>query len=67
MPDSPFQSLPAADEWNAARQHSINNPTHILGPYHDADGNVHMDCVGDGDPYDRNCDFDTAKLAKEPS
>lgn len=53
--------LPSADEWNRAVEHSLSNPTHILGPYADADDVVHMDCVGDGDPYEPpNCDFDSA-------
>lgn len=55
-------ALPPSDEWNAARQHSIDNPTHILGPYEGDLGQIHMECVGDGDPYEPNCDFDTATL-----
>lgn len=58
-------TLPEPAAWNAARQHSLDNPTHILGPYEDADGNVQMECVGDGDPYDPNCDFDTATAGEE--
>ena len=52
--------LPAPDDWNRAVQHSRDHPTHILGPYTDADGNERMCCEGDGDPYEpSNCDFDT--------
>lgn len=58
-------SIPPPDEWSPAVQHSLDNPTHILGPYEDDHGQVHIDCSGDGDPYElSNCDFDTAKLAK---
>jgi hypothetical protein len=54
-------ALPESDEWNAAVVHSKENPSHILGPYQDAGGRVHMSCDGDGDPYEpSNCDFDTA-------
>lgn len=53
--------LPAG-VWNAALRHSRNFPTHILGPYEDENGVIHMDCVGDGDPYEPNCDFDTARI-----
>jgi hypothetical protein len=53
--------LPPPAEWNAAVEHSTANPTHILGPYGDADGVVHMCCEGDGDPYEpSNCDFSTS-------
>jgi hypothetical protein len=58
--------LPSPDRWNAAVQHSIDNPEHILGPYSDADDIVQMDCVGT-DPNDPNCDFDTANLTTEAS
>lgn len=55
-------TLPAPDDWNAAVQHSLDNPTHILGPYTDDDGQQQMECHGDSDPYERsNCDFDTGK------
>lgn len=58
--------LPAG-VWHAALRHSRDHPTHILGPYESEDGVIHMDCVGDGDdPYERNCDFDTAD-AEAPS
>lgn len=54
--------LPSPERWNAAVAHSNAHPTHILGPYHDADGVMHMCCDGDGDPYEpSNCDFDTAR------
>jgi hypothetical protein len=50
--------LPAPAEWNSAVEHSRAYPTHILGPYEDADGRVRMYCDGDGDPYESsNCDF----------
>lgn len=56
-------TIPAPEAWHTAVQHSLNNPTHILGPYQDPDGNVQMCCEGDGDPYEpSNCDFDTAAL-----
>jgi hypothetical protein len=52
--------LPEPDEWNAAVEHSNANPTHILGPYEDACGVMHMCCDGDGDPYEpSNCGFTT--------
>jgi hypothetical protein len=52
--------LPPRGEWNSAVAHSLEYPAHILGPYDDADGNMHMCCEGDGDPYERpNCDFTT--------
>lgn len=55
--------LPAPDEWNVALEHSLKNPTHILGPYCDADDEMHMACEGDGDPNEpSNCDFDTAQI-----
>jgi hypothetical protein len=58
--------LPAADNWAAAVRHSIDNPSHILGPYTDEDGIVQMECVGDGDPYEPNCDFDTGNAGALP-
>ncbi len=55
-------ALPGPGAWNPAVQHSLDNPTHILGPYEDADGQLHMCCDASGDPYElSNCDFDTAK------
>jgi hypothetical protein len=52
--------LPTPDEWNQAVAHSLANPTHILGPYEDTNGVVHVDCDGDGDPWEpSNCDFTT--------
>ena len=52
--------LPPPDEWNAARQHSLDHPTHILGPYEDDAGVTRMSCDGDGDPNEpSNCRFDT--------
>ncbi|MGH3190008.1 MAG: hypothetical protein ACRDOL_22635 [Streptosporangiaceae bacterium] len=60
-------AVPGPDEWTAAVQHSLDNPTHILGPYEDADGIMHMTCDGSGDPNEpSNCDFDTARSADEP-
>jgi hypothetical protein len=57
---TPPASVPVKG-WNAAVAHSLENPTHILGPYHDAYGVLHMSCEGDGDPYEPpNCDFTTA-------
>lgn len=54
--------LPAPDEWNAAVQHSLDNPDHILGPYEDDDGNTQMSCAGTGDPNEpSNCGFDTGR------
>lgn len=50
-------TLPAADEWNAAVLHSNENPNHILGPYEDLDGTVHMDCI--------SCGWDSGDLATE--
>lgn len=58
-----MSALPPAPEWNAALEHSNANPAHILGPYQDADGELHICCDGSGDPYEPgNCDFDTAAL-----
>lgn len=55
--------LPPPAAWNAAVEHSLANPAHILGPYDDADGNMQMCCDGSGDPYEpSNCGFDTATL-----
>jgi hypothetical protein len=52
--------LPEASEWNAAVEHSKAHPTHILGPYEDAYGALHMCCDGSGGPYEQsNCDFTT--------
>ena len=54
-------ALPEPVEWNSAVEHSRANPEHVLGPYEDADGIIHMCCDGSGDPYEpSNCDFDTA-------
>jgi len=56
-------AIPQPDAWNAAVEHSHANPTHILGPYEDDNGITHMECTGDGDPYEQSsCDFDTAKI-----
>jgi hypothetical protein len=52
--------LPPAPEWNDALAHSLAYPDHILGPYEDPDGVVHMYCDGSGDPNEpSNCDFTT--------
>ena len=57
--------VPLAEEWNRAVEHSLANPTHILGPYEDQDGVVQMECVGDGDPFESsNCDFDTGHVTR---
>jgi len=57
---STISPLPAPGEWNSAVEHSLANPTHILGPYEDQDGVMHVCCDGDGDPYEpSNCDFTT--------
>lgn len=57
--------LPPVPEWNDAVQHSLNFPSHILGPYEDEDGNQHMECMGDGDPYlPSNCDFATQECGR---
>lgn len=54
--------LPDPGEWNSAVEHSLAYPEHILGPYEDEDGVMHMECLGDGDPYEpSNCDFATAR------
>ena len=54
--------LPPPDEWNSAVEHSTANPSHILGPYEDEDGQTHIECMGDGDPYEpSNCDFTTIR------
>lgn len=50
-------SLPPADEWARAVEHSRANPAHILGPYEDERGAVHMECAG--------CAFDTGGTAPE--
>lgn len=64
----PGDVLPPADEWNDAVRHSIENPTHILGPYEDDDGAMHMSCDGSGDPYEpSNCGFSTAAGASGAS
>jgi hypothetical protein len=54
--------MPLPAEWNNAVAHSLDYPDHILGPYQDADDDMHICCDGSGDPYEpSNCDFDTAK------
>lgn len=54
--------LPAPDDWNASVQHSLDNPSHILGPYTDDNGAVQMSCDGSGDPSEpSNCGFDTGR------
>lgn len=56
----PASILPEPGEWNPAVAHSLAYPTHVLGPYEDAGGVMHMCCDGDGDPNEpSNCDFDT--------
>lgn len=54
--------IPTAQVWNAAVDHSLTFSEHILGPYTDDNGEAHIECMGAGDPYERTCDFDTAKL-----
>lgn len=57
-------TLPPPGEWNSAVAHSLEYPTHILGPYDCADGSMHMCCDGDGDPNGPpNCDFTTGSDA----
>jgi hypothetical protein len=54
--------LPQPAEWNSAVEHSRACPTHILGPYEDEDGQMHMECNGDGDPNEpSNCGFVTVR------
>jgi hypothetical protein len=56
-----YAILPSPAEWDRAVAHSAACPSHILGPYEDDDGTMHMACEGDGDPYEpSNCGFDTA-------
>ena len=52
------KTLPPPGEWDESVKHSLAYPSHILGPYEDEDGQMHMECMGDGDPYGpSNCDF----------
>lgn len=51
----PVDLTPWTTEWNRSVVHSTNNPTHILGPYDDANGNQHIDCD--------TCDFTSANTA----
>ena len=56
--------LPDPGDWNRSVEHSLAHPGHILGPYTDTDGNMQMECMGDGDPYEpSNCGFDTGSAA----
>ena len=65
--DRTEHTLPPPAEWNSAVAHSLANPTHILGPYEDDRGEMHMNCDGDGDPYEpSNCDFTTEPPREAP-
>jgi hypothetical protein len=52
--DTTEPTWPAPHEWNAAIVHSVQNGEHVLVPYDDLDGTVHMEC---------RCGFDTADIA----
>ena len=59
--------LPEPGDWNRSVEHSLAFPAHILGPYEDDDGNMQMECMGDGDPHEpSNCDFDTGWCYDDP-
>jgi hypothetical protein len=57
--------IPAPSEWNEAVTHSRARPTHVLVPYLDADGVVHVECLGSGSQYEpSDCGFTTEPAAK---
>lgn len=51
---------PTHSEWKSAVRHSLDFPAHVLVPYLDLDGKVHVWCDGDGSPDEpSSCDFKT--------
>jgi protein gp37 len=51
----PVDLTPWISPWNRSVVHSTDNPTHILGPYEDGHGDIHIDCD--------TCDFTSANTA----
>lgn len=59
-PEAARPVLPPASEWKSAVRHSLDFPAHVLVPYLDLDGKVHVWCDGDGSPDEpSSCDFKT--------